>query len=78
MDAEIAFLSGGSGDIQALKLALLVKIEVRDFNRRVLESTETEVLSSIKMKPFSQKEVISIDLENYHEIVDAAKNEFKL
>jgi len=57
---------------------LNVIIEIRDFNKNVIESSETEVLSCTKMKPFSNKEAFNIDLENYKEIVESAKNEFKL
>lgn len=64
--------------LQAIKLALLVKIEIRDISKRLIESHETEVLSSTKMKPFKQRENVAIDLEDYHRIVEAAKDEFKL
>jgi len=55
-----------------------VRIEIRDLNKKIIESSETEVLSCTKMKPFTKKEVFSIDLENYKEIVETAKGEFIL
>jgi hypothetical protein len=44
---------------------LIVRIEIRDLNKRVIESTETEVLSANKLKPFTKKEKLAIDLEKY-------------
>ena len=55
-----------------------MKIDVRDVNHKIIESTETEVLSKTKMKPFTKREILEVDLENYREIVEVAKNEFKL
>jgi hypothetical protein len=51
-EASLNFISGNIKDIQALKLALLVRIEIRDLNKKVLEVTETEVLCSSKMPPY--------------------------
>ena len=55
-----------------------MKIDVRDVNHKIIESTETEVLSKTKAKPFTKREILEVDLENYREIVEVAKNEFKL
>ncbi len=56
----------------------MLRIEIRDLNKKIIESTETEVLSSTKMTPFSKKENFQIDLEKYKEIVNDAKSEFIL
>jgi hypothetical protein len=56
----------------------MVHIEIRDLNKRLIEKTESEVLSCTKMKPFTKKENFIIDLEKYKEIVEAAKSEFIL
>ena len=77
-EAYLNCITGNLKRVQAIKLALNVIIEIRDFNKNVIESSETEVLSCTKMKPFSNKEAFNIDLENYKEIVESAKNEFKL
>lgn len=56
---------------------MLVKIEVLDLSKQVIETSETEVLSCTKMKPFKLKrETLTIDLENYRDIVEKAKSEF--
>ena len=57
---------------------MIVRIEIRDLNKRVIESTETEVLSANRLKPFTKKEKLLIDLETYKSIVETARNEFKL
>jgi len=36
------------------------------------------VYSTVKNKPFLQKETILLDLENFRETVDKAKEQFKL
>jgi hypothetical protein len=77
-EAVLNFISGSAKQIQAIKLSLIVRIEIRDLNKRIIESTDTEVLSATKLKPFNKKEQLVIDLEKYKEIVEAAKNEFKL
>lgn len=77
-EAALNFISGNFKKVQAIKLALIVHIEIRDLNKKLIESKESEVLSSTKMKPFTKKESLSIDIKNYKEIVDEAKNEFKL
>jgi hypothetical protein len=56
----------------------MVRIEIRDLNRKLIETSVSEVLSCTKMKPFTKKEIFEIDLENYKEIVESAKGEFIL
>lgn len=53
-------------------------MEVRDINNKILEVKEHEIVSFPKVKPFLEKELIQIDLENFHEIVTSAKNQYNL
>jgi len=78
IEASLNFISGNFKQVQAIKLSLLVRIEIRDLNKKIIETSETEVLSCTKMTPFTKKEIFSIDLENYKEIVETAKGEFIL
>jgi hypothetical protein len=55
-EAVLNFISGNFKQIQAIKLSLMVHIEIRDLNKRMIEKTDTEVLSCTKMKPFLKKE----------------------
>lgn len=64
--------------MQAIKLAIILHLEILDLNKKLIEMSDTEVLSKTKMKPFLKKETLELDLENYKEIVQTAKNEFKL
>ena len=82
IEATLNIISGSFNQLQAIKMAILVKIEVRDLNKKIIEVSETEVLSSAKLDPFgkkgTRKETLVIDFEHYKEIVETAKNEFKL
>jgi hypothetical protein len=72
------FISGNFKEMQAIKLAIILHLEILDLNKKLIEMSDTEVLSKTKMKPFLKKETLELDLENYKEIVQTAKNEFKL
>ena len=72
-EAVLNFISGNINQVQAIKLSLMVRIQIRDLNKKLIETQETEVLSCTKMKPFTKKEGLMIDLDNYKEIVEAAK-----
>ena len=77
-EAVLNFISGNINQVQAIKLSLMVRIQIRDLNKKLIETQDTEVLSCTKMKPFTKKEGLMIDLDNYKEIVEAAKQEFIL
>lgn len=51
-EAQISFISGVSRKLKAVKLSLLVKVEVLDLSRQVIEKSESPFLSIVKRKPF--------------------------
>ena len=46
-------------------MSLLVKVEVLDRNKNVVEKTEKPFLSCVKSKPFQKRERLSLDLDQF-------------
>jgi hypothetical protein len=78
LQAKLHFISGPYRRVQAVKLGLIVLLEVRDMNKQVIERVENEVLSTTKNKPFKRHESLKLDFVTYRELVEDAKAEFKL
>ena len=51
-EAQLNFISGIARKLKAMKLSLIVRVEILDINKQVIEKSETPFLSSVKSKPF--------------------------
>lgn len=66
--------------ISSIKATLIVRIQVYDLlnPNKILEEFEHAIIPAAKVKPFLQRETLSIDLENYKEVVEKAKDDYNL
>ena len=58
---------------------MVVVVEAKEMmSRKAIESEEHEIICVTKVRPFMKEESLQIDVEGYHEIVEKAKDDFRL
>ena len=62
-EAQINFISRIARKLKAVKMSLIVKVEVLDARKNVIEKTESSFMSCVKYKPFQNRERLSLDLD---------------